>query len=156
GRVFAVEYDLTGMPPGGLYDRLTRDWKWLVDEMKITEDPRYLRHNSRPVLAVWGFFSDRFEAALAHRIIDFFKNDRKYRVTLVGGCQWTWRGEKAPGWARAFRRFDVISPWNVGNATRERGRLLAATGHWAQDLAEARRAGMLFLPVIYPGFSWDN
>lgn len=156
GRVFAVEYDMSGMPPNQLFERITSDWKQLVDDLRITRDPRYLHHHGKPVLGVWGFFSDRFDAALAHRLIDFFKDDPKYGVTLIGGCQWYWRNEKDAEWARAFRRFDVLSPWNVGNVSRQQGKTLAATGHWRQDRDEARRAGMEFLPVIYPGFSWDN
>jgi len=108
------------------------------------------------VLAVWGFFSDRFDATLAQRIIDFFKKEPRYRVTLIGGCQWPWREEKDAGWAKVFRRFDIISPWNVGNCIPISGTLHAKTEHWAADLAESRRAGMLFMPVIFPGFSWDN
>ena len=45
GRVFAITYDMTGMRSEGLYERMTTDWKWLVDEMKITADPRYLHEN---------------------------------------------------------------------------------------------------------------
>src|SRR6516162_1931280 len=70
GRVFAVEYDMSGTPAEKLFDLITNDWKRLVDETRITADPRYLHHNGRPVLAVWGFFSDRFDASLANRIID--------------------------------------------------------------------------------------
>ena len=156
GRVFAVEYDMTGTPPDKLFDLITSDWKRLVDEMKITADPRYLHHDGRPVLAVWGFFSERFNSSLANRIIDFFKKDPRYRVTLVGGCQWPWREEKNPAWAKVFRRFDVISPWNVGNCVPSGGALRAKTEQWPADLVESRRAGMLFMPVVFPGFSWDN
>jgi hypothetical protein len=156
GRVIAVEYDMTGFPKDQLYDRLVQDWKWLVDEMKITADRRYLHHEGKPVLGIWGFYSDRFDAALAHRILDFFKDDPKYSVCLIGGCHWTWRGEKNAEWARAFRRFDVISPWNVGSADKEEGRMYARTRDWADDRDEARKAGRLYMPVIYPGFSWDN
>jgi len=156
GRVFAVEYDMSGMPADRLYDRLVTDWKWLVDEMKITADPRYLHHDGKPVLAIWGFYSDRFDAGLANRIIDFFKNDPKYRVCLIGGCQWQWRNEANPEWAKVFRRFDVISPWNVGNAYKAGDRTYAATNQWIADVAEAKKGRMLYMPVIYPGFSWDN
>jgi hypothetical protein len=156
GRTFVVEYDLSGMKPDQLYDTLVRDWKWLVDEMKITQDARYLHHDGKPVLAIFGFFSDRFSALHAHRLLDFFKNDEKYRVYFIGGCQHSWRVERDPEWARAFRRFDAISPWNIGNTTRVGNKTYAMVSHWPKDVAEAKRVGMRFMPTIYPGFSWDN
>src|SRR5439155_3121661 len=36
------------------------------------------------------------------------------------------------------------------------GVLHATTNYWADDKAECEKHGMLWLPVIYPGFSWDN
>jgi hypothetical protein len=156
GRVYAMCYDLTGAPKNKLYDLLVADWKRLVDETKVTADDRYLHHNGKPVLFVWGFFSDRFDARLAHRIIDFFKTDRRYGVTLIGGCPWHWRAEKDAEWAKALRRFDVISPWNVGNVMKVGGQKHAATGYWQEDVAAAKKAGMAYLPVLYPGFGWTN
>lgn len=156
GRAYAVCYDLSGTPKDKVFDRLTIDWKRLVDERKLTQDKQYLHHNGKPVLFVWGFYSDRFGPALANQIIDFFKSNEQYAVTLVGGCQWWWRTEKDTEWAKAFRRFDVISPWNVGNVMRVEGRKQAATGYWKNDVAEAKKAGMAYLPVIYPGFGWTN
>ena len=156
GRVYAVCYDLTGAPKGRLYDMLVGDWKRLVDQRKVTQDERYLHHGGKPVVFVWGFYSDRFGPAIAHRIIDFFKTDKRYGATLVGGCQWQWRTEKDADWARAFRRFDIISPWNVGNVMKAGNLKHAATGHWRDDLAEAKKAQMGYLPVIYPGFGWTN
>jgi hypothetical protein len=156
GRVYAVCYDLTGAPMERLFDLLTADWKRLVDEDKVTQDRNYLHHGGKPVVFVWGFYSDRFGAALAHRIIDFFKAGTPYGVTLIGGCQWQWRGEKNAEWSRAFRRFDIISPWNVGNVIKVKDQKHANTTLWKEDLTEANRAGMAFLPVIYPGFAWTN
>lgn len=156
GRVFTLCYDLTGAPPDEVTDLLVDDWKRLVDAAKVTEDDRYLRHRGKPVLFVWGFYRDRFGPDLANRIIDFFKNDPKYGVTLVGGCPWAWRTESDPAWAKVFRRFDVISPWNVGNVAWVDSRKQAATGSWQEDLEEAKKAGMAYLPVLYPGFGWTN
>jgi hypothetical protein len=156
GRVFAVCYDLTGAPKGKLYDLLVEDWKRLAGHEKLTRDERYLHHGGKPVVFVWGFFSDRFDAGVAHRIIDFFKKDPRYGATLIGGCPWPWRAEKDAEWARALRRFDVISPWNVGNVTQYGGKKHAGTGTWKDDFAEAKKAGMAYLPVIYPGFGWTN
>src|SRR2546422_4839789 len=105
---------------------------------------------------IWGFFSDRFGTNLAHQIIDFFKNDQTYGVTLVGGGEWWWRTDTSPGWSDVFRRFDVYSPWNVGNYSLDGTNKWASTAYWWDDLAETTAARMLYLPVIYPGFSWNN
>ena len=156
GRTFAITYDMSGQPTNSLYSQLTNDWQWLVDNLHITQDPRYLHHNGKPVLMVWGFFSDRFSTNLANQIIDFFKTNTTYGVTLVGGGEWWWRTETAPGWSNVFRRFDVYSPWNVGNVSIDGTNKYASTAYWSQDLVAASNAGMLYLPVIYPGFSWDN
>ncbi|MDB5307846.1 MAG: hypothetical protein JWO38_2048 [Gemmataceae bacterium] len=156
GRVYALCYDLTAAPKNQLYDLLVADWKRLVDTERVTSDDRYLHHGGKPVVFVWGFYSDRFGPDLAHKVIDFFKAERRYGATLVGGCQWQWRAEKDVEWAKALRRFDVISPWNVGNVTLVDGRKQAATGSWGDDLAEARKVGMAYMPVVYPGFGWTN
>jgi hypothetical protein len=156
GRVYAVCYDLSGVPEGRIYDRLVADWRRLVDDMKVTQDGRYLHHAGKPVVFVWGLYPQRFGPDMAHRIIDFFKADGPHGARLVGGCPWDWRSEKDAEWARAFRRLDVISPWNVGNVSIEGGRKYASTGSWRGDLAEAKRSGMGYLPVIYPGFGWAN
>lgn len=156
GRVYAIGYDLTDAPEEELFDLLVSDWKRLVDEEGLTEDDRYLHHDGKPVLFVWGFFEDRFDAALAHRIIDFFTGDHRYGVTLIGGCQWQWRTVEDKEWARAFRRFDVISPWNVGNHALTEGRKVAAMDSWEADMADADKHALEFLPVIYPGFGWTN
>ena len=50
----------------------------------------------------------------------------------------------------------MISPWNVGNVTVEGGKKYAATDYWKDDLAEAKKSGMTYLPVVYPGFAWTN
>lgn len=156
GRAYGLCYDLSGAPKEKLFDLLVSDWKRLVDDKQVTKDDRYLRHNGKPVLFIWGFYSDRFGPELASKIIDFFKHDPTYGVTLIGGCQWFWRTETNEDWAKVFRRFDVISPWNVGNYATMNGQRHASTGYWKQDLNEAKNVGMNYLPVIYPGFGWTN
>lgn len=156
GRTWALEYDLTGQPTNTVFAQLTNDWRWLVDNLHITDDPRYLHHNGKPVLMIWGFFADRFSTNLAHQIIDYFKTNATYGVTLIGGGEWYWRTEATPGWSDVFRRFDVYSPWNVGNYSVNGTNKFASTAYWSQDLAAATDARMLYLPVIYPGFGWDN
>jgi len=157
GRVWAVAYDMAAMPPDKIVGALTNDWKRLVDA-GVTNDKRYLHEKGLPVLMVWGFYpKQNITAEIANRIIDFFKNDPKYRVFLAGGCEWEWRTETTPGWPGFFRRFDLICPWNVGNYSVDKeGNKYASTNYWRADAEEAECAGMLYLPVLYPGFSWDN
>lgn len=157
GRTFAVEYDMSGRKPDDAIATMVRDWHYLVDTMHITDDPRYLHHNGKPVLEIFGFYSDRFSGKDANRIIDAFSKNGKYAVSLVGAGQWWWRRETDPEWSRAFRRFVAWSPWNTGNTKHlPDGTVAAATDSWVFDLEEAKRSHMLLFPVIYPGFSWDN
>jgi hypothetical protein len=156
GRAWGLCYDLSGANTDRLFDQLTNDWKRLVDAEKVTSDGRYQHHNKKPVVFLWGFYSDRFGPDLANRILDFFQKDPKYGATVIGGCQWYWRREKDAEWAKVFRRFDVISPWNVGNFTKIGDVKHASTDYWKDDLAEAKKAGMSYLPVVYPGFAWSN
>lgn len=157
GRVYGICYDMSGAPADRLYEMVTSDWKRLVDEQRVTADERYIKHNGKPVVMVWGFFSDRFSPEIANKILDFFASDPKYSATLIGGCQWPWRAEKNAEWAKVFRRFDVISPWNIGNYRTEGGKRYASTNVWKDDLAVVKQNDkQAYLPVVYPGFAWTN
>lgn len=160
GRVWALTYDIAGMPADRIFDVLTTDWKKLVDE-RIPEDPRYLHEGGLPAVQVWGFYArsdaNAMTPRLANRLIDFFKARGKYRAFLVGGGDWDWRKNANKDWQAIYRRFDAYAPWNVGNYRKdESGTVHAATASWDGDLRACQRQGTLWLPVVYPGFSWDN
>lgn len=156
GRVFAICYDLSGTPSDQIVRTISNDWKKLVDVLKIHQDKQYLHDQNKPVVFVWGFYPDRFNAQVANQVIDLFTTEGPYQATLIGGCPWYWRNEKDPEWRRVYRRFNVISPWNVGNYTTINGRRQAATNTWKDDLITAKQAGSTFMPVIYSGFGWTN
>lgn len=156
GRTFAICYDLTGFPSEQIFDRLKRDWQELCDESKVTRDERYLDHDGLPVVFLWGLYPDRFDANLAHRLIDFFHEKGPYRATVVGGVPNNWRQTTDEGWKSAFAKLDVISPWNVGNIEIRDGVKVANTNIWKEDLAALSGSKTEFLPVIYPGFDWTN
>lgn len=54
GRVVAIEYDVTGSNLATFAEVMREDWKYLVDELKITAHPGYLHHNGKAVLSIWG------------------------------------------------------------------------------------------------------
>jgi hypothetical protein len=160
GRVWALSYDIAAMPTERIYDVLVNDWKKLVDEEWIS-DSRYLRQGGRPVVQIWGFYwndkQNRMTAELANRLIDFFKPPGRYSAFLVGGGSWDWQRVPDPEWQKFIRRFDAYAPWNVGNWTRDaKGEAHASMSWWAKDKEEFERSGGLWMPVVYPGFSWDN
>lgn len=157
GRVWALAFDMAAMPPEQILPAITNEWKRLVDG-GVTQDSRYLHEQGLPVVMVWGFYpKQNITPEIANPIIDFFKSDPKYKAFLAGGCEWEWRTETTPGWPEFLRRFDLICPWNVGNYAVDAAEVKsAATHYWKADIEEARRAGMMYLPVFYPGFGWDN
>jgi hypothetical protein len=160
GRVWVLTYDIAGMRLEQIYDVVTADWKRMV-QRGITKDRRYLHEKGLPVVMVWGFYKgndhNAMDAPLANRLIDFFKADGPCKAYLVGGGDWNWRANPDPEWQRFLRRFDAYSPWNVGNyALDEHGLKHASMGMWEGDRQEMEKAGVRWIPVVYPGFGWDN
>jgi hypothetical protein len=164
GRVFAIEYDITGIAEADLVATLEADWKHLVDTLEVTASPRYLQDGGKPVLFLWGLgFSGRpGTPAQAAALIDWLTTsaDPRYRVTLVGGVPTHWRtldgdAKTDPAWGPVYRSFDVLSPWTVGRFGDDAG-ADAYRATLDADLAAATAAGKRYLAVVFPGFSWHN
>jgi len=95
GRAYAVMYDLTGLRRGRI-NEVMEDWRALRKNLTITDDPAYLHHRGRPVVAVWGIgFNDGRDYTLAEcrQLVEFLKGDSE-----AGGCTvspirtcWNWR-----------------------------------------------------------------
>jgi hypothetical protein len=160
GRVFAIMYDISGQPENTLVGTLTNDWNFLTRTQQLTDSPRYLHHQGKPVVAVWGLgFNDRTgtpEQAL--EVIRFFK---AAGCTVVGGVPAYWRtlngdSKTNAAWAAVYREYDVISPWAVGRYGDDAGADRFARTLIAPDLAAAKAAGCAYMPVVFPGFSWHN
>lgn len=165
GRVFFVTYDISGSDPKTVIDDIRKDWRYLVDELKITSSPSYLRDGGKPLLQLWGFgFGDRPGTAdeVAALIGDLKGGRGGLEVaTLIGGVPTSWRtlsgdSKSESSWAKVYRSYDVISPWSVGRFSNEEGADAFVKNNVLPDLAEAKRYGVRYMPVIFPGFSWYN
>ena len=164
GRVFAAMYDVSGADGASLLNRIRLDWQYLVDTLKVTESPTYLHHNGLPVLAIWGLGFDHVNVApeQAQELIDWLRSGAtKYRVTLMGGVPTHWRtrtGDSRPeaGWTEVYRSFDVISPWTVGRYVDELSAWNFMNELILPDMRVAQLAGAEYMPVVWPGFSWNN
>ena len=165
GRVFYVTYDISGADARNVVADIRRDWQYLVNNLKITGSPRYLHVNGKPLLQLWGFgFKDRpGTPAEASSLINELKagRDALRSATLIGGVPANWRtldgdSQSDPGWAKVYRSYDVLSPWSVGRFRDDAGVNKFVLQRVIPDMAETKRLGIGYMPVVFPGFSWFN
>lgn len=165
GRVFFITYDVSGARPETVVSDIRRDWRHLTKDLGITDSPCYLREGGRPVLELWGFgLGDRPGSPdEVESFIHALKagRDGLPAVTLIGGVPTNWRtlngdSKNDPRWAQTYRSYDIISPWSVGRFRDDAGADAFLREHVLPDMAETRRLGIGYMPVIFPGFSWYN
>lgn len=160
GRAFVVMYDLSGLGSNRM-DEVIGDWRRLRTEQQVTGDAAYLRHRGKPLVAVWGVgFSDdrRYTLAECRRLVEHLRQDG---CAVMLGVPTHWRelkndALKDPALHEILRRADIISPWMVGRLRTPEDVARHATRVLPADLAWCRTAGVDYLPVVYPGFSWHN
>lgn len=170
GRVFANMWDINSLenkdPNGwhdaGLVDKIKQDWRHLVDNLRITESSRYLKHNGRPLIAIWGVSKeDVMDAQYADDLVDWFHKEAapQYRASVmfgvtneVGSTKVDWQ-DKPSAWQNVFRKLDIISPWTVGRFRGESGADHFYTEHVKPDKEKCDAYGVDYLPVVFPGFS---
>ena len=164
GRVFAIEYDISGANAATVLATLQGDWQYLVDTLAVTAHPGYLRHNGKPVVGVWGIgLNDArhppSDPGAALRLVEWFRDTA--RVAYLGGTPAYWRtlsndAATDPRWTAVYQAMDGIQPWTVGRYSTP-----AAVDRWRTerlepDLAATSQRQQIYMPVIFPGFSWHN
>jgi hypothetical protein len=163
GRVWAMMLDLsTGR--NATTAIVMDDWKFLCDKVKVREDSRYLHYQKKPVVLLWGLgFTDRpWSPEQSEELVRFFKTDPQYGgVYLIGGIDPHWRtltgaSRTNAEWAKVYRSFDAVSPWDAGRYRDDRSMDVVRTNVWEKDLAELKPLGIGYMPTAFPGFSWDN
>jgi hypothetical protein len=154
GRIFAIMYD-------GVSDAvedIKEDWMHLVDDLGICDSPSYLHHDGRPLVALWGFTFD--ESATVDQLvelIDWFHNtaDVKYRASVKLGLNDNWFN-LSQDWLDAFANVEVISPWSVGRYSNQQSYNNYLSNQLFPGKSWCESRGILYVPVIWPGFSWYN
>jgi hypothetical protein len=163
-RVFAVEYDLSGSHPDTVLQQLQSDWEYLTQTVGITASPSYLTMNGSPVVSIWGLgFAGKgnhvVDPALGSAIIHWFHDVA--HVKVIGGTPAGWatlNGDSVTDkqWAGVYAQLDIVQPWTVGRyATLSQADAWKQT-HLVPDIALTKRNHQLYMPVIFPGFSWHN
>ncbi len=175
GRALVVMYDLSGARKGNdISQRLIDDWKYLVDELKITgsDKTNYLFHNGKPLVCIWGLgFIDRpYELGSMNieKFIKFLREDKDYGgCSIMIGVPPTFRtleGDTLPDpkLHEILKDCDIVSPWNPGRfaldgTQKSKDDLLnLLKDRVSKDIEFCKSLGLDYAPVIYPGFSWYN
>jgi hypothetical protein len=167
GRVWAVEYDVSGAPDPGFADLIEADWRYLLDSVKVAEGAAYLHEAGLPVVSVWGMgFTGEHppaDPAAAAALIRWFRSDApaRYRAWFMGGTPAGWRqldqdSRADTAWKAVYSSMNAIQPWTVGRYADQTGADAYRRNSLAPDLARANADGNAYIPVVFPGFSWKN
>ena len=90
GRAYAVMYDLSGLGANRIQEVMD-DWRALRSQMRVTDDPAYLQHRGKPLVAVWGVgFNDgrKYTLAECRELVEFLKKDG---CSVMLGVPYGWR-----------------------------------------------------------------
>ncbi|KAF9042164.1 hypothetical protein BJ165DRAFT_254406 [Panaeolus papilionaceus] len=177
GRVFAIMYDVTGVPTERIQRVIEHDWAHLVRVKGILDSPNYLKEKGRPVIAIWGlgFSSTTHTPGLLRSLAYFFRSTTPGGVYLFAGVPSQWRSSEGdahsnPDFVNAFLdNFDAISPWSVGRYRVEAdlddkpgsvGERMRLDAEYIKDYNERegkpRNRSVDYVPVVLPGGSGFN
>jgi hypothetical protein len=161
GRKFAVEYDLSGAHLDTAFTQLQEDWSDLNKE-GFLRSGAYLRLNGKPVVSIWGLgFGDGHHVGdpeLALKIIRWFQQQG---AVVVGGTPAGWSSlsgdsTRDPRWAAVYAALDIVQPWTVGRYNSIDAADRWKNSHLEPDIALTQSNHQMYMPVIFPGFSWHN
>ena len=156
-------YDLSGCKPDGVLSTW-KDWQSINKKYKITDDPNYIRHNGKPVIAIWGVgFSDgrAYGVKEVSQLIEKFRQDGDNEYAILLGVPTYWRDGNRDSIPNEelyplLEKADIILPWAVTRFRDPKGAKRYATTQITKDLEWCKKNNLDYLPVAFPGFSWAN
>jgi len=160
GRGWTLMYDLSGIKEGGI-NIVIEDWKRLITEKRLDlKDAAYFKHHGKPLVALWGLgFNDRAPMLDEWSSLIAFLRDDGCAVML--GVPYYWRTLdhdciKDPKLHELITRADIVSPWAVGRLGTPQDAASHVEKILRPDVAWCAKHKIDYLPVIFPGFSWQN
>lgn len=167
GRCWVLMYDLSGLHDDD-FERLAEDWKQLRRRMQLGTDPNdsaYLQFRGKPLVAIWGVgFSDDRDYGLEKTewFIRLLKHNPEWGgMSIMLGAPYFWREQKRdavadPRLHSVLKLADVISPWSVGRYRNGQTDAEKILRHQKADREWCISQKIEYLPVLWPGFSWQN
>lgn len=160
GRGWTLMYDLSGIKEDGI-QLVLDDWKRLISEKRLDrEGSAYFKHHGKPLVALWGLgFNDRAPMLDEwSRLITFLHDDG---CAVMLGVPYYWRTLdhdciQDPQLHELIARADIVSPWAVGRLGTPQDAAHRIEKILKPDVAWCAERKIDYLPVIFPGFSWQN
>ena len=166
GRGWVLMYDLTGLK-AGQSTVVIDDWKRLVQEKRVARDgseAAYFKHHGKPLVALWGMGFKESQLTLDDwaALITFFHEDKEFGgCSVMVGVPYWWRmlGRDCiadPRMHELLAKVDILSPWAVGRFGSPQEATKRGTEVQKADVAWCAEHKVDYLPVMFPGFSWQN
>ena len=166
-RLVSVMYDLSGAnATSTMVEDVKLHWESLVSRHGVNDpsNSHLLTYNQKPVVALWGVgFSrtDKYDLDDVQELINYFKNDATYGgCSVLLGVPKSWRTLNSDAvndtqLHTVIRSADIVHPWTPGRYSNISGvdshkTIIIADKAWCD--AE----NLLYMPVVFPGFSWQN
>ncbi|MDR1202634.1 MAG: xylosidase [Tannerellaceae bacterium] len=163
-RAICVMYDLSGSK-GSEFNLLINDFEQLIRDYELfnnKSNPTYLRHNGKPLIAIWGVgFNDHREYTIqdvANLVKELRGNNNK--VSIMLGVPYFWRtldrdAENNRQLHELIKTVDIIMPWAVGRYSLDNyDNFVPQT--LLKDLEWCKENEVDYIPLAFPGFSWGN
>lgn len=156
-------YDISGAKENWIED-VRNDLNHL-SSLGIFSRKNYIHHGDRPALGVWGLgVGGRVTDANAlSKMLQGLRNGTLsgQRFAVVGGTANRFRtlareSPDADKWSKVFASLDVISPWYVGSVRSAADVPRFIERQVQPDKTWADERHIVFMPVIFPGFSRKN
>ena len=161
-RAISIMYDLSGMISGD-EQLILMDIDSICSRYDIKErinNPSYLFHNEKPLVAVWGVgFNDnrKYGFKEAEIIIDALK-ERGFSVLIGVPTHWRLLEDDTLNDTelhRLIRKCDIVMPWFVGRYNEEAFKS-QYKDFVKKDIAWCKMNKVDYAPLAFPGFSWKN
>lgn len=166
-RAICLMYDLSGAKPSD-FTTLVKDWNLLIEKYDLfnnKENPTYLRHNKKPLLAIWGVgFSDHSRAYNIKDVQNLINELKGFndKISIMIGVPYYWRTLRKDAvhdtqLHELIKESDIIMDWGVGrynyNNFEER---VINDKKLDEDIKWCKENGVLFVPHTFPGGSAGN
>ncbi len=165
-RLLSLMYDLSGSNDKNVVETTKNDWKQLVQRYDLNnpKNPNVLTYKGKAVVSIWGvgFKNRKYTLENIIELIDFFKNDSKYgNCVVLLGVPTNWRllqkdATSNPKLHEVIKMADIVHPWTPGRYRTLKQVDNHKIKYTIPDKAWCDANNLLYMPVVFPGFSWYN